>query len=212
MENTAMSQNGKKQSLTRRQREIYEFLRDKIMNRGYGPTVREIGTHFSIRSPNGVMCHLKALERKGLIIREQNMSRAIQLSDGGQNRFNVRLMGTAAGGAPFRSATGPDETVSLGTLFEGNDLGCIRITGSGFLPLYIADGDLLVVNREAEVTPGTTIAALDERGFLTLCSMQPGSGQLTSALHGGMIVTTRQILGVVTGVVRRFATPPPSTT
>ena len=70
-----MSGTGKKISLTRRQREIYEFLRDKIINRGYGPTVREIGQHFDIRSPNGVMCHLKALERKGLISREQNMSR-----------------------------------------------------------------------------------------------------------------------------------------
>ena len=64
---TGMTGFSKKPALTKRQREIYEFLRDKIVNRGYGPTVREIGVHFSIRSPNGVMCHLKALERKGLI-------------------------------------------------------------------------------------------------------------------------------------------------
>ena len=51
--------------LTRRQRAIYEFIRDKIVNRGYGPTVREIGARFRISSPNGVMCHLKALEKKG---------------------------------------------------------------------------------------------------------------------------------------------------
>ena len=55
--------------LTHRQREIYDFIRDKIDNRGYGPTVREIGTAFEIKSPNGVMCHLKALEKKGLIRR-----------------------------------------------------------------------------------------------------------------------------------------------
>ena len=63
--------------LTARQREIYEFIREKIERRGYGPTVREIGEGFSIRSPNGVMCHLKALEKKGLIIREANAARAI---------------------------------------------------------------------------------------------------------------------------------------
>ena len=50
--------------LTEKQKAVYEFIRDKIRNRGYGPTVREIGQHFEIRSPNGVMCHLKALERK----------------------------------------------------------------------------------------------------------------------------------------------------
>ena len=56
--------------LTSRQREVFEFIRDKITGRGYGPTVREIGDNFRIASPNGVMCHLKALEKKGLITRE----------------------------------------------------------------------------------------------------------------------------------------------
>ena len=68
------------EQLTKRQRAVYEFIRDKIQNRGYGPTVREIGERFRISSPNGVMCHLKALEKKGLITREPNMSRAIRLS------------------------------------------------------------------------------------------------------------------------------------
>ena len=65
--------------LTSRQSGIYAFLKEKILVRGYGPTVREIGTEFGIMSPNGVMCHLKALEKKGLILREPNMARAIQL-------------------------------------------------------------------------------------------------------------------------------------
>ena len=68
-------------SLTERQREIYDFIRGKIENRGYGPTVREIGLGFGIKSPNGVMCHLKALEKKGLIKREGFSARAIQLLD-----------------------------------------------------------------------------------------------------------------------------------
>src|ERR1043165_7226608 len=67
--------------LTERQREIYDFIREKIESRGYGPTVREIGLGFDIRSPNGVMCHLKALEKKGLIKREGFSARAIMLLD-----------------------------------------------------------------------------------------------------------------------------------
>src|ERR1044072_7016686 len=66
--------------LTERQKDVYEFIRDKIRNRGYGPTVREIGDEFDISSPNGVMCYLKALEKKGLMTRKKNMSRAIQLT------------------------------------------------------------------------------------------------------------------------------------
>ena len=66
--------------LTKRQRLVLDFIRSKIRGRGYGPTVREIGERFQISSPNGVMCHLRALEKKGLITREPNMSRAIQLT------------------------------------------------------------------------------------------------------------------------------------
>jgi repressor LexA len=52
-------------NLTERQQAVYEFIRTKIRGRGYGPTVREIGLEFGISSPNGVVCHLKALEKKG---------------------------------------------------------------------------------------------------------------------------------------------------
>lgn len=51
--------------LTTRQSEIYEFLKEHISSRGYVPSIREIGNHFGIKSPNGVVCHLNALERKG---------------------------------------------------------------------------------------------------------------------------------------------------
>jgi len=80
--------------LTQRQREIYEFIRDKIESRGYGPTVREIGTAFEIKSPNGVMCHLKALEKKGLIIREGFSARAIQLVDHRRPGAELPLLGS----------------------------------------------------------------------------------------------------------------------
>ena len=65
--------------LTARQQAVFEFVREKIQNRGYGPTVREIGEQFGISSPNGVMCHLKALEKKGYIARDENLSRSIRL-------------------------------------------------------------------------------------------------------------------------------------
>ena len=85
-------------TMTKRQRMVYEFIRDKIRNRGYGPTVREIGEQFGIASPNGVMCHLKALEKKGLITREPNMSRAIQLTAQLREDKGVPLKGRIAAG------------------------------------------------------------------------------------------------------------------
>src|SRR6516162_7373288 len=87
-------------TLTARQREIYDFIRSKIETRGYGPTVREIGTAFDIKSPNGVMCHLKALEKKGLIQRESFSARAIQLLDHHPRSATLPLLGLVAAGSP----------------------------------------------------------------------------------------------------------------
>src|SRR5258708_8212822 len=94
--------------LTERQREIYEFIRDKIESRGYGPTVREIGQAFEIRSPNGVMCHLKALEKKGLIKREGFSARAITLVNRRVGGSTLPLLGAVAAGGPPQ-ACAPDE-------------------------------------------------------------------------------------------------------
>jgi len=66
--------------LTKRQRKILGFVQGTIVARGFPPTVREIGIRFGIRSPNGVLCHLKALERKGAIIRDASLSRGIRLN------------------------------------------------------------------------------------------------------------------------------------
>lgn len=65
--------------LTTRQREIYLFIREKVAGEGRPPTVREMCARFGINSPNGIMCHLNALEKKGYIVREKNAARAIRL-------------------------------------------------------------------------------------------------------------------------------------
>src|SRR5258708_2922426 len=102
-------------ALTSRQREIYSFIRSKIQGRGYGPTVREIGLQFGIKSPNGVMCHLKALQKKGLIHREPNMSRAIQLLDdptSAPRPSGLKLVGRIAAG-PMAEAIEQDEELEF---------------------------------------------------------------------------------------------------
>jgi len=199
---------GKKTSLTKRQREIYEFLRDKITNRGYGPTVREIGTHFNIRSPNGVMCHLKALERKGLISREQNMSRAIQLADTPRNRLSVRLIGSVASSGPIQPAVSLDDAVSFQEIFDGADVGCLRVDGNSFNALNIISGDHLIVSRDSPLTSGCQVAALDDRHSVVICTVQEGSSLLVPVIPGSYSPTTRQVLGVITGVIRRLRKPP----
>src|SRR5206468_3757752 len=68
-------------TLTVKQREIYDFIKEHIEKQGYPPTVRDIGKEFEIESPNGVMCHLNALVKKGAIVRKGQSARAIRLVD-----------------------------------------------------------------------------------------------------------------------------------
>src|SRR5437660_12250260 len=92
--------------LTDRQKQIYDFIRKHIDDKGYPPTVRDIGDSFKIKSPNGVMCHLKALEKKGLITRKGFRARAIMLSDHkpSKGRQGIPMLGRVAAGTPIEAA------------------------------------------------------------------------------------------------------------
>ncbi|MFY9253365.1 MAG: transcriptional repressor LexA [Fuerstiella sp.] len=199
-----MAVTDKRKALTKRQQEIFEFLKDKIQNRGFGPTVREIGDAFAIKSPNGVMCHLKALERKGLIRRESNMSRAICLADAGQKRLSLPLVGTAVSGSPIQAAISSDEQIEFEPIFAGEDKACLKIKGTAFVSLGITDGDFVIISRGGSSEIGDLVAALDDRHNVTLCRIQGDGKQPTSAIPGAYPTNTRQILGTVVGIVRRF--------
>ena len=175
-------------ALTQRQQEIYEFLKDKILNRGYGPTVREIGNHFGIRSPNGVMCHLKALEKKGLITRESHRSRAIQLAEAPEHRLTLRLAGDVSGDGPLRSAL-PDERVDFASLFDSEGNCCVRATGHAFQSHGIMNADHVVVNRNQ--TPS-------ERDLVLV-----SSGSIVTFIADSQRKPEAEVLGVVVGVIRR---------
>ena len=114
--------------LTKRQREVFDFIRDKIVGRGYGPTVREIGLNFSIKSPNGVMCHLKALEKKGLISREPNMSRAIQLTEAAREDRGLPLVGQIAAGS-LSEAIEQAERFEFDDWFGQKNLFALKVVG-----------------------------------------------------------------------------------
>ena len=200
-----MSETNKRQVLTRRQQEIYDFLADKITNRGYGPTVREIGSEFNIKSPNGVMCHLKALERKGLIRRESNMSRAICLVDAGPNKSSLRSLGTAPSGGAIQPASPEDESVDLGSMIGAEHSVCVQIEGTHYSTLGINDGDLLVIREEDSQVAGTLVAALDNQRSLVLTRRNSVDDRLVPVVPVLNAGPLSSILGSVTAVIRKFS-------
>ncbi|HBH52378.1 MAG TPA: repressor LexA [Planctomycetaceae bacterium] len=195
-----------KSILTAKQRAIYDFIKDKIMVRGYGPTVREIGAGFKIKSPNGVMCHLKALEKKGLITRESGMSRAIQLTEP-LNRMALPLHGRIAAGSPIQAIEQQDH-VDFGSLFEGESQFCLRVAGNSMIDAQIADGDFVVVRKQRTARDGEIVVALlnGEEATLKRFFKEPNRVRLEPANSTMQPIYSAHvdILGVVTGVIRKY--------
>ena len=195
------------QTLTSRQREIYDFLKEKIIKRGYGPTVREIGAQFGIRSPNGVMCHLKALEKKGLISRDPHMSRAIQLAEGATSRTSLPLAGRIAAGSPLL-AEEQRELVDFSSLFDSDDHFCLTVTGESMIEAQIAEGDFVVVRRQSTARDGDIVVALVDGEEATLkryyresnrVRLEPANSTMQPIYSNNV-----DILGIVVGVIRKY--------
>lgn len=194
--------------LTAKQRKIYEFIRDRIRNRGYGPTVREVGSEFGIKSPNGVMCHLKALEKKGLIRREPNMSRAIQLIEDSPNITGLPLAGRIAAGA-LQEAIGQDERIDFGELFRADDMFVLEVRGDSMIDDHIADGDYVVIRKQETASRGDIVVAITDENEATLKRWFPEKGRIrlepANSDMAPIYVKDARVLGVVVGVVRKVA-------
>lgn len=115
------------------------------------------------------MCHLKALEKKGLITRESYMSRAIKLTGAPTHTQNLAFLGTASSGEPFVEAQPSDDAVDFLGLLTGDDKVTIRFRGSGCKTLGIDDGDHLIIRRRSCLTTGSLVATLDDRNHMILC-------------------------------------------
>jgi repressor LexA len=195
--------------LTDRQRQIYEFIRGKIESRGYGPTVREIGEAFGIKSPNGVMCHLNALVKKGLIARAEKSARAIQLLDHRPGAAaELPLVGSVAAGTPIE-AHASDERLSFQDLFGGPDNYALRVRGRSMIEDHIDDGDYVVIRKQETANNGERVVAMiDNQVTLKRYYADKGKVILRPA-NGEMqpIVVDRGadagILGVLVGVLRK---------
>ena len=196
-----------KGALTAKQRAIYEFIKHKILSRGYGPTVREIGAGFKIKSPNGVMYHLKALEKKGLITRESGMSRAIQLTEP-LHPTALPLRGVIEAGHPV-SVVEDQEQIDFSHLFEGEGQYCLRVRGNSMIEANIAPGDYVVVRKQRIAKDGEIVVALlnGEEATLKRFFREPNRIRLEPAnsTMNPIYSAHVDVLGVVTGVIRQYS-------
>ncbi|MCD6498419.1 MAG: hypothetical protein J7M25_09005 [Deltaproteobacteria bacterium] len=160
--------------LTDRQRQVLDFVTNCIQEQGYPPTLREIGDELGIRSPNGVFLHLKALERKGYLVRDGGKSRSLRPVSTIGRAVTVPMVHSQSHEdleAPHRAS----QTVSLDRLIVGPsaDLFVVRVSGGAVLCEGVAPGDYLVVRRGGVPSVGETMV-LVEGGRMVLRRRQKG--------------------------------------
>jgi repressor LexA len=197
--------------LTAKQKLIYEFIRDTIENRGYPPTVREIGKAFKIESPNGVMCHLNALVKKGMITRKGQEARAIQLV--GRRApsaiAELPLLGKVAAGTPIPAVEEVGERLNLADLLVRPEHIALQVRGRSMIEDHIEDGDYVVIRKQETAENGERVVAMiDEEVTLkrfyqekNRIVLQPANGEMDPIVVEPDSDT--RILGLLVGVVRK---------
>jgi repressor LexA len=150
--------------ITARQQRILDVIGETIRERGYPPTVREIGEAVGLTSSSSVHAQLANLERKGLLNKAATKPRAMTLS-GPQPRVDsvaVPMLGSIAAGSPTLAAEQADEYLSVPADYVRGDGDhfALRVTGDSMIGAGIFDGDVVVVRRQSSAKDGDVVAAL----------------------------------------------------
>jgi repressor LexA len=212
---------------------VLDFIRQSITDRGYPPTLREIGARMGIRSTNGVNDHLRALERKGYLTREDMKSRALrptgmQNGPGGGDASNVsalpaandddlvdvQILGRVAAGLPLFAEEQVIDTVRIdrGMIKGGREVFGLRVHGDSMIEAGILNGDYIFVRKQLTAQRGEIVVALigDEATVKYFypekdyVRFQPANKTMAPILVRAMDFKPTMLLGVVVGVFRRL--------
>ncbi len=202
-------------SLTSKQQKILDFIGRYIQQNGYPPAIRDIGDHFGIVSPNGVMCHLKALQKKGYIQRDEKnehrggRARAITIPGVTGGGFSLPLLGSVAAGKALETEQ-QSERLELKDLFGSDGLFVLKVRGTSMIESQIADGDYVVVRQQEQADNGEKVVAMVDKA-MTLKKFYRKRDQVrlepcNSTMEPILVDPSRQnvqVLGVLVGVIRK---------
>jgi repressor LexA len=201
--------------ITARQRRILEFIRKTVHDRGYPPTVREIGEAVGLTSSSSVHAQLANLQRRGLIKRDPSKPRAMEIrGPGGARREGVMvpLLGRISAGAPLLAAEQAEDWLQLPTGYAGEDNHfALRVSGDSMVGAGILDGDVVVVRRQDSADEGDIVAALltgpaEEEATVKRLHREAGRVMLVpeNPSMEPFELASGQVLGKVVAVLRKI--------
>ena len=198
--------------LTKRQREILDYLNEFIQQHGYAPSLEEIGRRFNLSSLATVHKHLSNLQEKGFIRRAWNRSRSVELvpTRGAGRAMELPLLGFVAAGVPIEAVAGT-ETIAVPEILAGKrDSYVLRVKGDSMIDEQIRDGDFVIVEDRKTAENGEMVIAMVGGSDVTLKKFYRDSGRIRLQpanpamqpliLDAGQV----QVQGVVVGVMRKY--------
>jgi repressor LexA len=198
--------------LTKRQREILDYLNEFIQQHGYAPSLEEIGRRFNLSSLATVHKHLTNLQEKGFIRRAWNRSRSVELvpTRVGGRAVELPLLGFVAAGAPIE-AVANNETIAVPEALAGKrDSYVLRVKGDSMIDEQIRDGDFVIIEDRKAADNGEMVIALVNGQDVTLKKFYRENGRVrlqpaNPAMQPMMVDADQvQIQGVVVGVMRKY--------
>jgi repressor LexA len=198
-------------SLTKKQKEILDFVQAHIQAHRYAPTLREIGVHFGLSSVATVHKHLRTLIDKGLLTREEGRARAVEVvAERHRAAPEVPLLGLIAAGAPIEALPNT-ETLSLPeTLLGRGETYVLQVKGNSMIEDHIMDGDFIIVERRDHANNGEIVVALIENEATVKrfyrepegrIRLQPANASLRPLYYSEEAV---RVQGMVIGVLRKM--------
>ena len=198
--------------LTKRQREILDYLHDFIEQHGYAPSLEEVGRRFGLSSLATVHKHLTNLQEKGFIRRAWNRSRSVELvpKPAGSRVLELPLLGYVAAGAPIE-AVASSESIAVPENFIGRrETYVLRVRGDSMIDEQIRDGDMVIVEDRKTADNGEMVIALLRGSDVTLKKFYRDNGRVrlqpaNPALQPIFVDAAQvKIQGVVVGVMRKY--------
>ncbi len=204
-----------KPALTESQQRIFQYICKYIEQSGYPPAIRDIGKAFDIASPNGVMCHLRALQKKGYIQRDEKneerggRARSITIPGVSAGGFSLPLLGVVAAGATIE-AVQQDERLEMRELFSQDNLYVLKVRGSSMIDSQIADGDYVVIKKQDSADNGEKVIAMVDKA-MTLKKFYKRKEHIrlepcNSSMDPIIVDPSKEsvsVLGVLVGVIRK---------
>ena len=152
--------------ISEKQREILEYIKEEILNRGYPPSVREMCEKVHLKSTSSVFSHLEKLEKAGYIHRDPTKPRAIEIIDDNFNLsrrevVNVPLVGTVAAGQPLLAIQNIDSYFPIPAEYMPNEQTfMLKVRGDSMINAGIFDGDIIIVEQASDARNGDMVVAL----------------------------------------------------